>query len=439
MLHFFFPNPDEEPILKPAARAARDSNLLFGLSIILFIVGSVIAGMCAGTGWVGALLICLAFFGVALLLGFLFGIPKSGTHVEPADEGAKRNGTALAVNTNLEQISDWLTKIIIGIGLVELKQLPGYVDQLIIYVAPLLGKTSDDKALCANIFMYFGSLGFLNGYLSTRIFLSRLIGYADLETNRQLPEADKVELGIGFSAPTVSVDNTKPPQASASVDRAASRIIEAAPLVRLTKLDDILAWAQSQLALGHFADAAKGYLKAVDVDPSDIRAHLGLGVVYYYSMPSEPVQKALSELLAAQSLITNDTDPSIRAAIYENLAAAYLYTEPPGGYQMTLEYANRALELRAGANAHLYFYLAAARGQQYRWRTGSDRSRGDANEARAEMLWAARAAIASDSSMVDRLWDLAKDPEGLENDLAVFANDPEFLALVGRAEAQENN
>jgi hypothetical protein len=42
-------------------------------------------------------------------------------------------------NTNLEQVSDWLTKILIGAGLAELTSIPGGLDQCGGYVAPALG------------------------------------------------------------------------------------------------------------------------------------------------------------------------------------------------------------------------------------------------------------------------------------------------------------
>ena len=64
----------------------------------------------------------LSIFGVALVLawgafslggvlGFLFGIPRTS-------EAAATRGVELQhlPNTNLEQISDWLTKVLIGVG-----------------------------------------------------------------------------------------------------------------------------------------------------------------------------------------------------------------------------------------------------------------------------------------------------------------------------------
>ena len=81
-------------------------------------------------------------------VGFLFGIPRvlqdgqsgsAGPHpgVRPeaptnlrlpsgasASSPSAGSGFRINVNTNLEQISDWLTKIIVGLGLVELRNMP---------------------------------------------------------------------------------------------------------------------------------------------------------------------------------------------------------------------------------------------------------------------------------------------------------------------------
>jgi hypothetical protein len=57
---------------------------------------------------------------VGSLIGFLFGIPKSRTDGTGATQG---EGGSFRPNTNLEQVSDWLTKIIVGIGLVQFREL----------------------------------------------------------------------------------------------------------------------------------------------------------------------------------------------------------------------------------------------------------------------------------------------------------------------------
>src|SRR5215467_1406061 len=80
-----------------------------------------------------------AFASIGALLGFIFGIPRS-PKVQAATQGATQppstpsgSSTSTAAqpddnrftpNTNLEEISDWLTKILVGAGLVQLAVLP---------------------------------------------------------------------------------------------------------------------------------------------------------------------------------------------------------------------------------------------------------------------------------------------------------------------------
>src|SRR6185503_1210276 len=94
-------------------------------------------------GWSFALQIVWAvgLWCLAVAIGFLFAIPKvlqgpsapptpvpavpgGGGAPTPAAPPPAPPGYSQRVNTNLEEISDWLTKIIVGVTLVELKQLP---------------------------------------------------------------------------------------------------------------------------------------------------------------------------------------------------------------------------------------------------------------------------------------------------------------------------
>jgi hypothetical protein len=45
------------------------------------------------------------------------------------------SGLSTRVNTNLEQISDWLTKIIVGLGLVQLRSVPDYLYKASVWMA----------------------------------------------------------------------------------------------------------------------------------------------------------------------------------------------------------------------------------------------------------------------------------------------------------------
>ena len=97
---------------------------------------------------VPALLWSLGFCVSGMLLGFLFGIPRTvpsgtvdvpaATEVPPNASNTLFTGTPspMEINSNLVEVSDWLTKIIIGVGLIELKSLPGTAHGVADFIAP---------------------------------------------------------------------------------------------------------------------------------------------------------------------------------------------------------------------------------------------------------------------------------------------------------------
>ena len=97
-----------------------------------------------------------------VFLGFLFGIPKilqddKFANIETAIGGNYRQ----QVNTNLEQISDWLTKIIVGLGLIQLGNIPTYLNTLSGFVALGMGREENYKPFALALVIYFSVLGFL--------------------------------------------------------------------------------------------------------------------------------------------------------------------------------------------------------------------------------------------------------------------------------------
>ena len=81
-------------------------------------------------------------------------------------------GPSTAVNTNLEQISDWLTKIIVGVTLVESKEVIDHMSSAAHMMAGSLGGEGAVSFAFA-ILIYFSFSGLLGSYLLTRLFLQR--------------------------------------------------------------------------------------------------------------------------------------------------------------------------------------------------------------------------------------------------------------------------
>ncbi|MCY1073092.1 hypothetical protein [Archangium lansingense] len=160
--------------------------------------GLLLIGLQAEKGFVPlALLWSMAWFGLGSLLGFLFGIPRvlqtefaaPSTEKEPAVESPPPAASPGAlpfydqrVNTNLEQVSDWLTKLLLGVGLVQLKELPDMVTAIAGYMATGLTASAGagyTQSLAAAIVLYCGPMGFLGSYVWLRMYIARAFRWAD--------------------------------------------------------------------------------------------------------------------------------------------------------------------------------------------------------------------------------------------------------------------
>lgn len=120
------------------------------------------------------------------VLGFLFGIPRTLQQEGLAPEGmaASENGAAARridyrANTNLEQISDWLTKILVGVSLTQLPEIKSGMTRFTAFAAQGLGSHSHSQVFAFALLSYSAVLGFLFGYLWTRLFLAGALRLAD--------------------------------------------------------------------------------------------------------------------------------------------------------------------------------------------------------------------------------------------------------------------
>jgi hypothetical protein len=175
-----------------AAKAGVVSGLIAGASGICAYsaqFGSVQAFLAIGSG---AALVGGASFVTGCLLGFLFGIPRSsandGKGERGAGEAAGGSGPPAAMvaaveyraNTNLEQISDWFTKILVGVGLTQLTKVSSLFQSLGEALQPLLGGTASAGRFGVALSVYFAVTGFMVGYLWTRLALGGALRAADL-------------------------------------------------------------------------------------------------------------------------------------------------------------------------------------------------------------------------------------------------------------------
>jgi len=122
--------------------------------------------------------------------GFLFGIPK--IHQDESSRTGNTSNTTYrqVVNTNLVEISDWLTKIIVGLGLIHLHKIVPYITGAASQLASGLKDGNADNALAFSygIVIAYPVLGFLFGYLTTRMFLAPAFSRADQDAIRVVEE-----------------------------------------------------------------------------------------------------------------------------------------------------------------------------------------------------------------------------------------------------------
>ena len=130
------------------------------------------------------------------LIGFLFGIPRAGAQA-PADDAAAggRGGAAGAAgasgtaagavfrpSTSLDQVADWLTKILIGVGLVQLQAILRALARVGELVAATAGAGLPGVSVLTQAVVVTAAIvGFLPTYLWTRVEYGGIQTRADQE------------------------------------------------------------------------------------------------------------------------------------------------------------------------------------------------------------------------------------------------------------------
>jgi hypothetical protein len=98
-------------------------------------------------------------------IGFLFGVPKRSSGL-----GA---GGSYVPNTNLERISDWLTKILIGAGLSQAGDLTEALVRLARFAGPALADDTAGPTIVGALIVHYLLVGFFQGYLLAYLWLPR--------------------------------------------------------------------------------------------------------------------------------------------------------------------------------------------------------------------------------------------------------------------------
>jgi len=355
---------------------ALSSLFLFAVLFFSFVYLSQAGGRVGALGVGGLIFLSSAMVGA--LLGFIFAVPRviARGGSDAAAEGA--DGKVLSTNTNLERISDWLTTMLVGVGLSQLTNLNSVFFQFRTFLAETATVYVIDGHPSAGVLPAVGPFilvlgaasGFLFMYLITRL---ELVGF--------FRKSEDILSGVAVAAIRVAV--TQPQSAP-----------EGPP--------------PTGPGLHGPGDGPDG-----DESPTG-RREAG------ESSSPTPSPATAATLLRASQATTLSNDEALEVMF------ALLYE--PGGYSRVIQMSGELSRTPIVKRADYWFYLAAAFGQQMHHSVeDSDQWR----SARDNALDAAQRAVRIDKSFRDRLWQIS-NPHSTDNDLALLRDNPDFRRLVGR-------
>jgi len=442
----------ERMLVRHNTRDKVDRDLaatIAGLAVVTFLALVIV---CAGStgARATAVLWAVACLMGGYMLGFLFGIPRvlqsdvavGSDPAKAADARAAAGGSGAStanarrgdyrqqVNTNLEQISDWLTKIIVGIGLIQLRNLPEYLNRSSQFVASGLNSPAQNQSFALALIICFSVLGFLGGYLLTRMFFAGAFSRAD---RHAISLALDVEQRQALRAVRLDPEGQRSAISPDAAD--AARRVEHVPLEELTRVEDVVLWAKAQINADDPHEAVRGFQRALSLAPGDPRLayELALAMSYAGRAPAEVVR----QLERARASGSRVSDAHFRHLLYTSLTYNSLYLSRPESYEKAIRYGEEYLENKDNeVSKKILTNLACAYGQK------ADELRRDHAEfanVRAKALDAARKVVEFDgpdgplTAVLRRaLHPDFPDKPAEENDLEVFGDDPEFLTLLPR-------
>lgn len=439
---------DETDISSDVTRTYKFFYGFLVLGLIFVVFGSWSSHPFIALLWSFACLACGGF------VGFLFGIPKvlQGDVPPPAAKteggasasGAKtgsstaatdsqqQSGYRIRANTNLEQISDWLTKIIVGITLIQLQKVPDNLNRAATFIAYSVG---GDRSFAGGILIFFSVGGFLGGYLLTRLFLTRAFYKAD---QPELDITESARKGLESYRPTLQGEEEQ--KLSKDAAQGAEKLLDKS-LDEVNSLSDIKLWAKAQLIAGKHSEAIEGYNKAIALAPNDPGLRLEKAIAAWKA--NMPLNLSKQMLLDAYSRLTPQTDKQTKANLYNSLTYAFLYLPPPEGFKGAIQYGEEYVADRTNIqDGAIYVNLAAAYGQKYLWYKNHPDPSVNLEDVRQRALDAVKSALSINRNWLERLrmlWNPNypdKDPK--ENDLEVFFNDADFKAVLGAQPAGAN-
>jgi tetratricopeptide (TPR) repeat protein len=287
-----------------------------------------------------------------------------------------------------------------------------------VYVAGS-GAPDIQKAFCAAIIVYFSSVGFLAGYLLTRLFFAGAFERVGLGA----PSAELIE-----QLKSIDLSGGAGPVNKALQD--ITKRVSATPISASFSGDDANAITVSSLVQGNRLRAFEASDFALRKNPRDPWALYNRALLL-----AEPNNEAsvVNQLERAKEEITTATNQDLIESIYTSLIYYRLYLPAPDGYESAIRTADEYFEKYGQPRkASLFVNLACAYGQKYADLAAKDSPSEELSAVKDKAVDTMRKAIELEPSAKDRLRQLVRaKPTDQDNDLVVFLNDPTVRQLLG--------
>jgi hypothetical protein len=300
--------------------------------------------MLRATGGMAAL--CFAGGLIGGLLGFLFGLP----HSAPAATGNTPSRGNWRTSTNLSDISDWLTKIIIGVGLVTATHIWSGFHGLTASAADWLFNARHGSPVVIPAAIVGAAIfGFMLTYLYTDLIVAPLIAQADTELGK-LPDV-RVTLTIDAMLPfdealvpriSRRMSGFDPGAQPTQPQLAAALRFRTIRLGDLTKRADVHNWARARAVLNDYRAAADAYGQLIGM-PDDGTVTDGPDLlieaarVMNASGDRRQEAVALAELALSQLNAMPSLSVEVKEAIIGDAAALRLSRRVAGGHEAALK------------------------------------------------------------------------------------------------------
>jgi tetratricopeptide (TPR) repeat protein len=383
-------------------------------------------------------------------LGFLFGIPRLPPRSDRAATASATNAKVetspyILSNSNLEEISDWLTKIIVGLGLVQLKEIPSYVGNYRGWLVKCIQFTDIEEPIGFSWFLLVVTfsaafIGFLFFYVQTRTRMTVLFQATEVvrghrpsdeqardiwQDHDQFTPADRVLRASEIKPAGTIPDDAAVPVMPGPTDSA----------------DLWAAWAASQARANHLEDAALGWRMAI---VRDARRDALLRERYaevLFALNKD--QEALRYFEEARALFRDKPEDVNRIRRRELLTALYL--PAPDGFTKALEAANDlAKDPASQSDPWIKVWHVSALGQKHAWHmqynnvVAAGEVAADVKKIVEEII---RLVPNADDPIRKFLRQLI-DPEGFsgdlqENDLASLKSNKEIYDLITKGPPQQ--